>query len=249
MRIATWNCNGRFRDKVGRALALDCDITLIQEAEDPHYYRDQLTGPWAWTDAGWGKGVLAFVKSGWSLQRHPDAPAQPSFKHVVPLDAVAPDGSHLAVWAVWCMDADNKADAWVAQLHHGLDAMQYLITSPVVIAGDLNSNVVWDRGRHLNHSRLIARLGEKRIRSAYHLATGEQAGDESQPTFWMARSVSKPFHLDYVFTDLPVKSVAVGSHAEWSGLKEDGGVSDHAPLIAELDLGASSVSDPGYLSR
>ena len=28
VRVATWNCNGRFRDEIARALALEADITL-----------------------------------------------------------------------------------------------------------------------------------------------------------------------------------------------------------------------------
>lgn len=35
IRIASWNCSGAFREKVGRALALNADVYVIQEAEPP----------------------------------------------------------------------------------------------------------------------------------------------------------------------------------------------------------------------
>lgn len=235
MRVATWNCNGRFRDKIERALALGADITLIQEAEDPVKYGDRLPGHWDWTDAGRGKGLLVFAREGWTVARNPGAFVEPRFKHVVPLDALTPRGERIAIWAVWCMKADRKADAWVAQLHHALDAMGDLLRAPTIIAGDLNSNVIWDHERKLNHSRLTERLGARGIFSAYHRATGEAGGQESQPTFWLARSEHKSFHIDYVFSDLPVRSVTVGSYSMWSGRSVTGGVSDHAPLVVDFE--------------
>ena len=235
MRVATWNCSGRFRDKIQRALALDADITLVQEAEHPTKYVDRLPGPWAWTDAGRGTGLLVFAREGWAVVRNDAAVKEPRFKHVMPLDAFTPRGERLAIWAVWCMNADRKADAWVAQLHHALDAMGELIYTPIVIAGDFNSNVRWDRERKRNHSRLTDRLGERGILSAYHQVTGEAGGQESRPTFWLARSESKPFHIDYVFSDLPVRSVTVGSYSMWSGRTVTGGVSDHAPLAVDFE--------------
>lgn len=240
MRVATWNCNGRFRDKITRALSLEADITIIQEAENPAPYVDLLPGPWVWTDTGRGKGLLTYAREGWALDRNLDAPAEPSFKYVVPMRASTLRGDALAIWAVWCMNADRKADAWVAQLHHALDAMSELIDAPIVIAGDFNSNVIWDRDRKLNHSRLAERLAERGIRSAHHEATGEQGGQETRPTFWLARTESKPFHIDYVFSDLPVRSAVIGSYAEWSGRTSDGGMSDHAPLVVDFDCRATS---------
>lgn len=68
--------------------------------------------------------------------------------------------------------------------------MTGLVHAPIVIAGDLNSNVIWDRERKLNHSRLAERLAERGIISAYHEAKGEQGGRETLPTFWLTRSES-----------------------------------------------------------
>lgn len=240
MRVVTWNCNGRFRDKITRALWLEADITIIQEAENPALYVDLLPGPWVWTDAGRGKGLLTYATQGWALGRDLDAPAKPSFKYVVPMRAFTPRGDALAVWAVWCMDAHRKADAWVAQLHRALDSMTGLIHAPIVIAGDLNSNVIWDRDRKLNHSRLTERLAERGILSAYHEATGEEGGQETQPTFWSARSEYKPFHIDYVFSDLPARSAVIGSYSAWSGPTAAGGVSDHAPLVVDFNCHPTS---------
>ena len=66
MRLITWNCNGAFRRKREQIDALDADVLVIQECEDPaQSNQDYLS--WAdnyvWTGNGKNKGIGIFPRS------------------------------------------------------------------------------------------------------------------------------------------------------------------------------------------
>jgi endonuclease/exonuclease/phosphatase family metal-dependent hydrolase len=106
-----------------------------------------------------------------------------------------------------------------------------------VVAGDFNSNKVFDTARiQHTHSGVVSRLESLGVFSAYHAHHREDQGRESRPTFYMYRHADKPYHLDYVF--LPnawrsaVREVVVGAHARWEQH------SDHMPLTIDIDEAA-----------
>ena len=72
-----------------------------------------------------------------------------------------------------------------------------------MIAGDLNSNTIWDKpGWRINHSTKVRILEESfGLVSAYHAVRGEAHGQESEPTlYWRDRTKDGPtYHIDYVF--------------------------------------------------
>ena len=67
MRIITWNCNGAFRRKYEAISALDADILVIQECEDPAYstkdYAD-WAGNYVWKGKNNNKGIGIFSRNG-----------------------------------------------------------------------------------------------------------------------------------------------------------------------------------------
>jgi exodeoxyribonuclease III len=257
--VATWNCAGAFRLKVDRALALDADVTLVQEAENPASYSALLGDE---REVFWfarpqdRKGVLAFTRGGFELRPHrawvPGAP----FSHVIPLTLRTPAGHVISLFHVWTLGAKHRQAAYVGQAHEALDHYERLLRPPrrragpgavragTVLVGDFNSNACWDDGRVRNHSALVDRLARCGIHSAYHRITAEAHGAETKPTFYLYRQMERPYHLDYCFTDLPVRSVEVGTYAQWSGLKSVGGVSDHVPVVATLDVPGDSAAPP-----
>jgi endonuclease/exonuclease/phosphatase family metal-dependent hydrolase len=81
---------------------------------------------------------------------------------------------------------------------------------------------------------VVEQLAQDGIVSLYHEYFHESHGQESQPTFYLTKRVTRPFHLDYCFAPTQwsqrVTRLAVGDFTEWRPW------SDHCPLFVELDL-------------
>jgi endonuclease/exonuclease/phosphatase family metal-dependent hydrolase len=110
---------------------------------------------------------------------------------------------------------------------------EQLAHSNTIIAGDFNSNAIWDKqDRWWSHSDTINELSAINIESLYHHSTGEQQGKEAQPTFYLHRQDAKPYHIDYVFmsTKLLLSStIELGKANDWLS------VSDHMPICATIN--------------
>ena len=79
----------------------------------------------------------------------------------------------------------------------------------------------------------FANLG---FRSAWHEHSGDGYGSESVPThFWRWQATPEAaFHIDYIFASsgIAIRHVEIGTHADFAATA----VSDHAPLVADLEL-------------
>jgi hypothetical protein len=223
---------------VDRALALEADVYVIQEAEPVERYAGLLpagTSVLYVIRPGDLKGVLVFTRPGYLLSATAGE-AQPAYAHVVPLTVSTPVGESIDLWAVWTLASSPREAAYVGQAHLALNSLEGTLKTDTVMIGDYNSNSIWDHERRRNHGLLVDRLAERGLVSAYHRWTGESQGEESTPTFFLHRNAAKPFHLDHCFTDLEVIDVQIGTFAEWSGLKASGGASDHVPLVVTVVL-------------
>lgn len=231
MRLITWNCNGAFRRKYQHLNALDADILVIQECEDPAQstadYRT-WAGDHAWIGYGKNKGLGIFPRRGQSIEllAWPDN----GFQLLLPVRV----GGDMDVLGVWTQQSNPSKFGYIGQFWQYLQLHKAAFGPKTIIAGDFNSNAIWDRPRRSwNHSDCVRELNELSFRSLYHLASGEGQGGESQPTFYLYRSDLKPFHIDYLFAHdamlhgAPPK-VKVGSRADWIG------VSDHMPIVADI---------------
>lgn len=231
MRLVTWNCNGAFRHKLDKADALGADILVIQECEDPAQsispYRD-WAGDHAWIGCGKNKGIGIFPRRGQSIERL-DWPSG-GFELFLPV-RIADD---LDVVGVWTQNASPSNTAYIGQFWHYLQAHRDKLGPQTIIAGDLNSNAIWDKPRRVwNHSTCVAELAAGGFRSLYHLTSGAAHGAERQPTFYLHRSELKPYHIDYVFAhDALLKgagpTVQVGNRSDWID------ASDHMPIVVDL---------------
>lgn len=225
MRVVAWNCNMRFRDKIDKVLSLDADIAIISECEAP------VKGGFAhnviWVGDNENKGLAVFSLSGKKIEIAPQYCE--AFKYVLPVIY----GDYL-VFAVWACNVGNYR--YVEQVYQAiLYYKNCLKHKKIIIAGDFNSNSIWDSKykKYGSHSALVQYLDIFGIVSAYHTIKGEEYGKESVPTFYLYRHKECPFHLDYCFLSQElVKCVAdfsVGSPDLWLEY------SDHLPLLLSLE--------------
>ena len=76
---------------------------------------------------------------------------------------------------------------------------------------------------------IVRELNSAKMHSLYHLATGEDQGLESTPTFFLHRNPQKAYHIDFAFAsegmfDPQINTVLVGNHSPWLEF------SDHVPV-------------------
>lgn len=143
-------------------------------------------------------------------------------------------GYDFTLYAIWANNSQDKNAHYVEQvwkaLHHYGDA---LTSTPAILAGDFNSNAIWDRKhRQGNHSHVVDYLEQRGIVSAYHQYYRQLQGAEAHPTFYLYRHLDKPYHLDYCFVSKAmaerIKEVTIGDHESWKAY------SDHVPLVVSF---------------
>ncbi len=238
MKLFTWNCAGAFRKKTGQLASFNPDLAVIQECERPEkliFPQDFQPASMAWfgdPDAAKGVGVFGFA--GLRVEVAGEV-YDPTIRYCVPLRVTGAWNFHLI--AIWAMPRANPGGAsYVGQICRALQAYATFIRAQdTLLAGDFNSNQIFDRrGRACNHSNVVEQLAQDGIVSLYHEYFHESHGQESRPTFYLTKMVSRPFHLDYCFApshwSQRVTRLEVGDFTDWRPW------SDHCPLFVELDL-------------
>ena len=213
--------------KAPNLLALNPDIAVIQECSKKSVddLRDKgLFGLWFGTNLN--KGVAVLCGKGWNA----DVLEATFGKWVIPVRIHGSvDFNLLAVWA--CPVGTKRADNYIGEVYRCLVKYAgWFRKTPVVAAGDFNSNVQWDANRPgRNHTEVVRLLESHGMISAYHTHHDEKQGAETRPTYYFYRHQGKPFHIDYIFAPKRwlLKSVEVGSFREW------GHLSDHVPLVVD----------------
>ena len=232
MKIITWNCNMAFRKKAGVILAHHPDILIIPECEHP----DKLkfaAGIQAPTDMLWfghnknkGLGIFSYCDFRFKVLRNHD----PELKMIIPIKVSGSAFSFnlFAVWAYHPGDPDGQYIEQVWKAIHHYD--KKLKNKHTVLAGDFNSNTIWDRKyRAGNHSNVVKRLEKKGIVSCYHLHHRQIQGKEEHPTFYLYKHKEKAYHIDYCFASVDmagnIQSVEIGEYDFWKQY------SDHVPVM------------------
>jgi endonuclease/exonuclease/phosphatase family protein len=240
MRIATWNCNMAFRRKFAALVALQPDLAIIPECEAAQFFAAESafkprSAIWIGDNPRKGLGVFTFG----AFRARRDPIHRPGIPYVLPLRISGPVKLRLlAVWA--CHHKPNSYENRVGPLRRALrDYDRFCAGAPLVVAGDFNNNVHWDRpGRPNNHEAAVQDLDRLGLASAYHVARGVAQGAEPEPTlYWRDRRRDGPvYHIDYCFVPrrwtTRLAHVTVGGFDEWVGA----GLSDHVPLMVEIAL-------------
>lgn len=203
----------------------DVDILFIQECEK--LSRNHFEGfdfHWVGQNSKKGLGVLTRGPS-----KFPQEIFRSDFIYFIPV--VYQDLFVLGTWAF-----NGRAQKFGAETSgYFLDVLDHYgehirSSEKVVIAGDFNNGPQWDIPGHRNNfAEIDQALNELGLRSAYHFFKLEEFGKETSPTYFHQRNPQKPFHIDYVYSNINlIKSVEVGSFSDWSSR------SDHVPLTVEF---------------
>ncbi len=217
--------------KVDALVSLEADVAVVPECSEKsikglgHGVQSTL-----WFGSNLHKGIGIICRKEWAIRALP----QPEQKWIVPIAVDSPTPFTLiAVWA--CAAGASRKDRYIGQVYQALMAHpEWFDGSPIVVAGDFNSNKIWDGKRKVgNHSSVVRFLEERGLVSAYHENSNELQGMESCPTLHMFRQKDRCYHIDYVFIPrewmVRLRTVKVGTYEQWSKL------SDHCPIVVDLD--------------
>jgi len=234
------------RKKLERLVALDADLYVIQECEDPSQCASVHYREWAanhlWTGTNKNRGLGVFAKPRLHLEAVPLSTS--------PLELFLPCrvNDSVSLVAVWTRQANSPTFRYIGQLWKFLQVhSQFLKAEHSLLIGDLNSNACWDVwDRWWNHTDVVNQLRDLGLQSIYHLARKESQGQESTPTFYMYRKRDRPYHIDYAFLSEALVCGAtcdVGDPSLWLE------ISDHMPVVVEvpaLSLSGSCRPDEAF---
>jgi hypothetical protein len=175
------------------------------------------------------EGIAVFANGPYRIRALPKVAGVP--RYAIPVEAAGL--TNFLLIAVW--SKGGQASPYVEAVVRAVKLYRKLFAQyPTVLAGDLNSNAIWDSNHaaDLNHSGLVKMLSELGLVSSYHFFHREAHGEEKQPTYYFQWKKQRPFHIDYCF--IPkiwarrVQRVEVGSYTDWKDR------SDHRPLLVEI---------------
>jgi exodeoxyribonuclease III len=224
-----------FRNKIQYILYHNPDVLIVPECEHPGKFNFTLDTPvhtcfeWFGTNHNKGLGVFSFG----SFKLKILAIHNPLFKMVVPIE-VTGGGYNFTLFAIWANNPGDPDGTYVEQVWKAINYYESLLSSPMtMLAGDFNSNSIWDRKHRLsNHSNVVEKLEGLGIVSSYHFHNKQLQGQEEHPTLYMYRKKEKGYHIDYCFMSeiltQKIKSVEIGDFKYWTQF------SDHTPLIVTL---------------
>lgn len=229
----TWNCRLALHKKADALLALKPDVAVIQECAKPERWQQALGASAAlWHGENPAKGIAVLSFGEWMLE--PVELFATDCRLFIPARVRGPLEFNLL--GVWTKEAANsRRNSYIGQMHIALDFYRdFLAQQASVVAGDWNSNAIWDAARPMNnHTHAVVRLVELGMVSAYHTYHRCAHGCEVHMTH--RHNLGNRFHLDYCFVPRAwaqhIGGVQVGG-SKWYKL------SDHAPLTVDISLGA-----------
>ncbi len=208
MKIVSWNCNGALRKKVDKIAALDANVYIIQECENPQTVSTEFkkylefSQNYIWDGENKHKGVGVFTRPNYKIKRvslNHEWRGR-SLKWFVPF-RLSTTRSEYKILGLWNHGADAKAFAYIGQSWLFLQNNKDFFRN-AIIAGDFNSNVIWDAwDRWWNHSDFVREMGELGLSSIYHSVRGDEQGKELLKTFYLQRNKDKKYHIDYMFAE------------------------------------------------
>ena len=226
-----------FRKKAEYILKYHPDIVIIPECEHPDKLKFKLGTPLPtsifWEGKNTNKGLGVFSYSDYKFQLLDEY--NPDFRTIIPL-SVTGGKVDFILMAVWANNPEDRSYQYIGQVWKAINFYAALLKDKkIIIAGDFNSNTIWDNlPRKVNHSAVVRLLEDKKIYSAYHKFFNQIQGREEHNTLFMYRHKDKPYHIDYLFISAvfakKITDVEIGIYEEWTKH------SDHSPLIVTFKI-------------
>ena len=249
LRLVEWNVAMSLDKKAHVLSGLNPTVAILPESACPEKVKPALEAVGAtsiqWVGSNPNKGLTAAAFGPWTLRI--DDSYDPGYQWVMPLHLSGP--SEVRLLAVWDFnhrgsghDLAKRLGSCRASLEHYEEFLSG-DSDLVVITGDFNNSVYWDKpNSSVKFGDFMNQLESRGYFSAYHLHHGCERGAEPDATLWWMKDVEKTYHIDYAFvsrTDA-VQAVKVGASREWLAY------SDHAPLIVDLLLPATANRDGSF---
>jgi endonuclease/exonuclease/phosphatase (EEP) superfamily protein YafD len=206
------------------------DIAVLSEVKEQDLETIRAVTSIAFAGPSPKKGVAVVGWNGWKIEQvHPVE--QEWF-----LPVVASRGSvHINILAVWVIPTTNYVEPTLNEL---VRRKEFLSSENVIVTGDLNANVIFDKGRKGTRRfaaalEIFADLG---LASVWHETKSEPHGRETSKSLFHVYNEAKAYHIDYAFVSKSLMSsvsdVTLGTYVDWVSTK----LSDHAPLIVKFDM-------------
>ena len=228
MRIVSWNCCKAFRQKYDYMLRIAPDIMVILESEHFRQFDSRLLNAYPnrlWYGHNQNQGVLILSRAGFAISSMPEHCAE--YEHIIPIEVCGA----FCLFAVWAQKSAGLS--YSQQVLAALSKYPSLLSQKCILAGDFNSNAIWDKTQKSSvHGRIVEYLAQYQIYSAYHSQCHERMGEESQYTFSLYRNIERLYHINYCFASqelLNELTLQIPPAEEWISY------SDHAPLIIDLE--------------
>ena len=223
MRVVSWNCCGKFREKYNVLSRIKADIYVVQECENPEKYIKsdyfEFASNYLWIGDNPNKGLGIFAINNIKLEKNIwDTYCLRHFLSV----SINDEFDLLGVWAC-------KPYIQEFYIYQFINELKF--NKNTVIIGDFNSNAIWDRKQDKRtHSAVVEKFAQKGLFSAYHLLNDIEHGKENDPTFYLYRDLNRGYHIDYAFAGKNrINNFEIAKENFWLEY------SDHKPIILELN--------------
>jgi exodeoxyribonuclease III len=155
-----------FRKKAGLLIPYKPDLLVIPECEHPDklIFDKDIPAPTSslWFGENKNKGLGVFSYGDYKLKTLADYTDQ--YKIIAPI-AVKSPLLNLTLFAVWANNPHDPDGQYVTQVWKAINHYKKLLGKrKVLLAGDFNSNTIWDKPRRAgNHSTVVNILQQKGI--------------------------------------------------------------------------------------
>ena len=224
MKVISWNCNLKFKQKFELINSYDPDICFIQECEklDSDFFAGYKFF-WTGKNEKKGLGILTRDNDFYIHDSH-----NKDLINFLPLKSKT-----IKLLGVWSFN--HRAKKFGSNVSgHTVDAINFYRhwlgcnNERCIIAGDFNNSIIWDkRGNDNNFVNINYQLENLGFISNYHSLKKENFGEESSATLFHTKKESKKYHIDYIYSkNLDPTQVKVGLYSDWIEF------SDHTPIIS-----------------